>query len=136
MKIGHNRHFILGRLRHLAVHYQEQERWKESEGIAIEVIWLDERCGEDSQFLVMDLRRLASIYRCQNRWEDAEIVILERMKLQDRRRGADHPLTGASAMDLVQTYMQQGRWQEAESHIVPVVAKLKRLKGENDTYTK
>ena len=135
MRIGRNYPEILRRLRHLVISYQEQERWKEAESIAIEVIWLDKRTDSHFEWLIKDMRRLGSIYRCQRRWEDAEVVVVEKMELRERHYGADHPLTVVSVMDIVQVYGEQKRWGEAESRILPVVAKLKDIKGESHPCT-
>ena len=49
------------------------------------------------------------------RWNDAEAVITEVLEIEKRDLGAEHSDTLGSMNSLALTYMDQGRWDEAEA---------------------
>ena len=71
-QLGRDHPLILDTLMSLAILYRNQQRWKDAEKLAIEVLAARKRTTSPYALLQDSLLQLASIYNAQGRWEKAE----------------------------------------------------------------
>lgn len=120
----------------LASAYFDQGRWKEAEGLRLQVLKArKELLGDDHRSTLTAMGNLASIYYVQGRQEEAEGLRLQVLAAHKRVLGDDHPDTLTTMNNLASTYSKQGRQEEAESLKLQVLATRKRLLGDEHPET-
>ena len=115
--------------------YNEEQRLREAEQqYRREVETLGLILG-DHHFLVCgSRRRFSRLLRYQGKWADAERVQLRTLELA---RDNSNQMLSLSALehDLATTYIDQGRWKEAEKLVMHIVQTTKRLLGKKHPST-
>jgi tetratricopeptide (TPR) repeat protein len=115
----------------LAMYYEKQGRWKESEKLFKEIVFARRSAlGEEHPDTLASMTNLASAYQNQGRWDAAEELEVQVMDTSTKKLGADHPSTLISIANLASTYWNQGRWKEAEELEVQVMETRTRVLGD------
>jgi len=115
----------------LAIDYEKQGLWGESEKLFKEVVSAQQSVlGDEHPDTLISMGNLASTYRNQGRWTEAGGLEVQVMETFTRVLGEDHPSTLTSMANLASTYGGQGRLKEAEELFVRVMETRKRVLGE------
>lgn len=118
--LGRDHPLILDMLMNLASMYQEQGRWKDAEGKAMEVVGKRKRKNPEHPSTITAMIRLGSIYISQGRWEDAEEMQLQSIDASSEME-VNAPERLLLRSHLASNYSHQGRLSEAERLQVQVM---------------
>ena len=113
---------------HLAWIIHLQGRWKEAEGLNMQVMETRKRVlGIEHPSTLTTMCYLASTLWNQGRWKEAEELQVQVMGTSSRVRGLEHLETLASMGNLALTFGSQNRWKEAEKLELQVMETRKRI---------
>ena len=100
----------------LAMDYEKQGHWRESEKLFKEVVVARQSAlGEEHPDTLASMANLASTYMNQGRWKEAEELGGQVMETRKRVLGEEHPSTLTSMINLAHTWKFQSRNEEAIS---------------------
>jgi len=85
--------------------------------------------------VVDHMAKLAEWYYEQDRYDEAEPLYLERLEIQERVLGKEHPDVLSSVNDLARLYCQQRRYGKVETLVVSLLETSRRVLGEEDSFT-
>ncbi|KAG8528203.1 uncharacterized protein KY384_007120, partial [Bacidia gigantensis] len=113
-ELGSDHPLTLDIMSSLAILYRNQQRWKDAEKLAMEVVAAKKRNHAPLAILQKDMLYLASVYSAQGRWKKAEELQLQIIGLgPDAESRAVERLFLLSHLAL--TYSRLGRLGEAEN---------------------
>ena len=116
----------------LASTYRDQGRWKEAEGLEMQVMEKRKRIlGQVHPSTLNSMANLASIYGIQGGWKEAEELLVQIMEMFIGVLGQDHPDTLTTMASLATTYLSPGQRAKAKELQIKAVNQLWTTLGED-----